>query len=224
MDNISAISSRIKKTRKIRGLTQKALAIKIGIKPQSVSSWERELSMPSAKQLNLLAKELNVSEEWILYGEEKNKVEAIQEVNKTCDIVTLIPFYDEIYASAGSGFVNFDEAKGCDYPIPTKVLNRQNNKDDIFCLRVRGDSMTPVLLDRSVIAVNPYNRQVIDGRIYVLRCNSRLRIKVLKETQIGVSLESYNAEYKAEIIPWRDFQNGTCEIIGEVFWFSSEFQ
>lgn len=222
MDNISAISARIKKTRKVHGLTQKDLAIKIGIKPQSVSSWERELSRPSGKPLKLLAEMLGVSEEWILYGEEQ---EQPQQVSKNaCDIVTLIPFYNEIYASAGCGFENISELESSDYPIPTKVLNRQYNKQDIFCLRVRGDSMSPVLLDKSVIAVNPHNNQIIDGRIYVLRCNSRLRIKVLKDTQLGVSLESYNLEYETEIVPWTDFRNGVCEIIGEVFWFSSEFQ
>lgn len=226
MDTISAISARIKKTRKVLGLTQKDLAIKIGIKPQSVSSWERELSRPSGKPLNLLAKILNVSEEWILYGEQDTDKKEDNRVRSPCDVVTMIPFFDNIYASAGTGFENMSELDGCEYPIPTRILNRQNNKQDVFCLRVRGDSMIPVLLDRAIIAVNPHNKQIIDGRIYVLRCNTRLRIKVLRETHLGLRVESYNSEYKPEIIPWKDINNNQCEneIIGEVFWFSSEFQ
>lgn len=61
-----AIAENIRKYRKARGLTQLALAMRLGVTPQAVGKWEREESEPDISLLLPLARELNVSAEALL--------------------------------------------------------------------------------------------------------------------------------------------------------------
>ena len=49
----------VKEMRKKRGLTQKQLADRLGVKQQNVSDWERGERSPSVKNLKKLAEILN---------------------------------------------------------------------------------------------------------------------------------------------------------------------
>lgn len=50
---------KIKEMRTKRGLTQKQLADRLGVKQQNVSDWERSARSPSVKNLRKLAEILN---------------------------------------------------------------------------------------------------------------------------------------------------------------------
>lgn len=207
--------------RKLLGLTQAELAIKVEVKAQAVSSWERERSCPKGKQLQALSKVFDKDEAWILYGDESSK-KIEKQINRN-NMVSLAPLFDNIYVSAGHGFENELESS-CDtfYPIPSSIWDKQQNKDKIFCLIIHGESMAPILLDNAVIAVNSSKTDIIDGRIYVIRCNNRLRVKQIKEICNGIVLDSFNPEYDSETITWELFNDNECCIVGEVFWYSSE--
>ena len=212
------IAARIKKKRKLEGFTQAELAEILNIKPQTISGWERSLSSPKGGLLKSLANSLNVSSSWLLYGEEGS--ESI--LPKKCDIVTLVKLYKDICASAGFGFEN-ENIDECDvYPIPNNVIASQINQADIFCIKTHGNSMEPVFYDGAILAVNPIKKDIYDGRIYVIRNNGRLRVKILKETHAGIILSSFNSEYEDELLSWEDIEGSYFDIIGEVFWFSSK--
>ena len=53
----------------IRGMTQEALAKRLGLKLKTVQSWEGDLAEPRANRLNMLAGLLNVSMIWLITGE-----------------------------------------------------------------------------------------------------------------------------------------------------------
>ena len=57
-----AISDRIAKARKAAGLTQSELARRLGIRPQSVQSWEAGITAPRARRLTQVAEVLGVPE------------------------------------------------------------------------------------------------------------------------------------------------------------------
>lgn len=72
------IGKNIAKYRKINGLTQEELGIKLGVSNQAVSKWESEVSMPDISLLPQIADALNISLNDI-YGiekEQKNPVSA----------------------------------------------------------------------------------------------------------------------------------------------------
>ena len=60
------IGKKIQKLRKERGLTQEALAEKIGVSAQAVSKWETGASDPSTSNLLTLAKLFNTTAEELM--------------------------------------------------------------------------------------------------------------------------------------------------------------
>jgi len=214
MDNIA---TRIKKKRKLLGLTQAELASHIDVKPQAVSGWERGLSQPRGKQLQALVSVFSVDKGWLLYGENKKYD------HEFCSkIITLIPFFENVNAAAGDGFFNSEINHKTFYPLPTNVAGTQTDKDTIFCIKASGDSMEPMFNNGAILAVNSSKKSIVDGRVYVLRINDRLRVKSIRENQFGLILSSFNPDYKDEIVEWNLFNELSFEIIGEVFWYSSK--
>ena len=155
-----------------------------------------------------LCKELGVDKAWMLFGEESVGSGFVE-----------LPFYNEIFASAGNGCFTDDERHGF-YSLPVSVVSHQCNKNDLFCIKIQGDSMEPVLYNGSILAVNPCCKEVIDGRMFLIKTEFGLRVKVLKLSLGKILVISYNQSYDDEwIMPDDEF-----EILGMVFWYSSTFK
>ncbi|MFA0080243.1 XRE family transcriptional regulator [Vibrio artabrorum] len=213
--DMSNISNKIKNKRKLIGLTQAELADLLQVKPQAVSGWERAINAPKGKQLINLSKALKVSKEWLLNGEESQETQSINSV-------AMVPFYPEVFAAAGCGYEN-EDPNSLTYPLPFDVFNKESNKSDVFCITSRGDSMEPAFYDGSILAINGSKKEIIEGRIYVFRTKTILRVKLIRVSNEGVILKSYNSNYPDELISWDDMENEDLfTIIGEVFWFSSK--
>lgn len=63
------LGRRIQALRREQGMTQDALAERMGVTPQAVSKWENDLSCPDILSLPQLAKELHTSVDTLLTGE-----------------------------------------------------------------------------------------------------------------------------------------------------------
>ena len=68
---MAKVSKNIKKLRSDRGLTQDALAEKINVTRQTISSWENDRTQPDIDMLELLADALEVGIEELIYGEKR---------------------------------------------------------------------------------------------------------------------------------------------------------
>lgn len=64
-----SIGNRISKYRKAKGLTQEALAEKLGISSQAVSKWETDASCPDISLLPQLCRELGITTDELLTGQ-----------------------------------------------------------------------------------------------------------------------------------------------------------
>ena len=83
------IGKRIARYRKEKGMTQEALAEKMGISAQAVSKWENDASYPEIGLLPLLSKTLGVTTDAILTGKD-DKVKVVPESQrKSLDAMTL---------------------------------------------------------------------------------------------------------------------------------------
>ena len=86
------INENIKHFRKTRGMSQEEMAVKLNVVRQTVSKWEKGLSVPDADMLSKLADvlEINVSE---LLGseikEETNKNEVAEQLAKVSEQLAL---------------------------------------------------------------------------------------------------------------------------------------
>ena len=63
-----SIGDRIRRAREAAGLSGAQLARRLGVKTQTVTSWETGRSEPRANRLTMLAGFLAVSPTWLLYG------------------------------------------------------------------------------------------------------------------------------------------------------------
>ena len=74
------LNENIKKLRKSKGLSQEELAVKLGVVRQTVSKWEKGLSVPDSEMLIKLAEELNTTVNNILgetVAEEESELKVI---------------------------------------------------------------------------------------------------------------------------------------------------
>ena len=71
---METLGLRIARLRKEKGLTQEDIAEKFNISTQAVSKWEKDSSSPDIMNLKDLGTMLGVSIEYLLYGEEEQKV------------------------------------------------------------------------------------------------------------------------------------------------------
>jgi len=205
------INVRIKTQRKLKGLTQESLANKRGTTKAAVSRWETGRNTVSSNKLQLLADILGVDPEWLLTGE------LPEIVNDDCENVFFAPLYSNVYASAGSGTVS-NELNVELVPIPSRFMKFQSDINKIYCVVVKGDSMSPVLYDGSIIAINSINTDIKDGRMYLIQQGDLLRVKMIQKLPNKLILQSYNGNYKDEVY---DIKDTNMYILGEVFWFSS---
>lgn len=207
------IGYRIKTRRKLKGLTQEALGLAVGVSKVSVSSWELGKNALHPELLNKVAGVLGVDAHWLLTGE---SFATPEEANAS---VFWAPKYKNLKAGAGSGCCDIDCLDEYEVPIPRKFVINQTNKDQIFWTCVSGDSMDPVLSDGSIIAINRSDTNIKDGKIYLIQQDDLLRVKVVHLLpKQKIVLKSYNTNFDDELY---DLKKENIQILGRVFWFAS---
>lgn len=98
------VGENIKKFRKLKGLTQKELAEKLGITQQSVAQYERTNKLPKLETLLYIANALDITLNGLLFGEsdlesEKALEKAMEETAKWNDKIVkraLIEHYNKL--------------------------------------------------------------------------------------------------------------------------------
>ncbi|MBQ9779981.1 MAG: helix-turn-helix transcriptional regulator [Clostridia bacterium] len=69
MIEIKQVGERISRLRQKKGMTQIALADKLGVTSQAISKWERGQSFPDVSRLDELAELLGVAVAYLLTGD-----------------------------------------------------------------------------------------------------------------------------------------------------------
>ena len=65
----ATLGDRLAAAREAAGLSQSALATRLGVRQKTLRAWESDLSEPRANRLQMLAAMLGVSLRWLLTGE-----------------------------------------------------------------------------------------------------------------------------------------------------------
>ncbi|TLS79812.1 XRE family transcriptional regulator [Photobacterium damselae] len=201
-------SDRLRRKRKLLGLTQQKLANNLGYTKVAISRWEQGHSIPNGEKLESLANMLECSASWLLDGIDEPQ----------CDNYVMVKYFYDIEAAAGNGFSNCNSEHEM-IAVPRDIVDIQAHKEDVCCIRINGDSMEPVLYHGSIIALNPHKKVINDGMMYVIRQEDLLRVKILVEKPLEIIVRSYNSNYSDEIYKKDNLEN--FEVIGQVFWYSS---
>lgn len=109
---------RIRKIRKDNGLTQEQFATRLGVKRNTVATYEMGRSEPSDAALLLICREFGVNEEWLRTGEGPPYIEL-----KTNDIIskaaTLLGRRDPLFEAIVEAYSRLDDI---DKTVLIKVL------------------------------------------------------------------------------------------------------
>ncbi|WP_367239226.1 helix-turn-helix transcriptional regulator [Pseudomonas fulva] len=135
-----------------------------------------------------------------------------------------VPFLREVELSAGSGKTVIERSSAAKLRFGKRSLRAHNVQfDQAVCVVVSGNSMEPVLPDGSTVGVNVGQTQVIDGKMYAIKHDGQLRVKVLYRVPGGgIRLRSFNqGEHPDETYTAEEMSKNSIEIIGRVFWGAS---
>ena len=93
---MATTAERIKQLRKKKGISQSELAEVIGVKNNTVSTWERGTRKPDFEALNLLSNYFEVSFEYILGSSDKEEAR-VKPTQNELDQLALSALADDLY-------------------------------------------------------------------------------------------------------------------------------
>lgn len=134
------------------------------------------------------------------------------------DSVTL-PYYPEIYASAGGGAFN-----GFDASSPVSISRGFLQSyfgigaaKGMHIINVVGDSMEPTLKNGEMIFVNPIeNEGFRDGGVYVLMCGETILVKRVRQHPITKEYTLVSDNPEVEDITLAIDESSDCKFVGRV--------
>lgn len=161
------VGNRIKMYRKKRGITQKDLGEKLGVKHNTISSYENGTTEPEQNTLFTIAEILEVSiNDFFPYKEIK--------------IISPTSQYNHFDTPISAGLPDHvDAVTHTDkIEIPDSIMGRHAGEKDIFITKVNGQSMNRIIPDGSLIAVKPIDlHQIKQGDIVVYSDNGDYSVK-----------------------------------------------
>lgn len=186
----------------------------LNVPVKTIKRWIDYRNIPY-KYLRIIANKLDTSIDWILFGRQtepkyKYKEETTSYLEKDN---SSIPLYDTP-ASAGHGSFFDSENIIQHVPFDTAWLKREGlTSKDLVCLPIKGDSMTPSLIDGDIVLINRARKHG-DG-VFVLRIGDALRIKRVQWLANGsLRISSDNPLYQPEILNPAELDDTQFAIIG----------
>jgi SOS-response transcriptional repressor LexA len=226
------LGDRVQALRKERGLTLAAFAKSLHTSASYIHEVEGGKSVPGGKfLLALKAAYPQVSADFILEGHDPPcKIDlselpqprvlfssalaqqAATEAGVRTEDFRAVPLVEDAVA-AGAARVVSDQIEGWAW-VYAPLLGRRKN---LVAVRVKGNSMDPVLPDGSVAVVDRDDRRVVRGGLYVVRLDGGCTVKyVSREGGDLVLIPENHAEHRESRIPARE---GEAEpIVGRVVW------
>ncbi|MDH0749497.1 XRE family transcriptional regulator [Pseudomonas sp. GD03842] len=235
---------RLRKFLETKGLTPSQCAATLGVSNQVLNNWFVR-GVPAGKMFTI-GPLLGVKPDWLMTGEGDPDYEfstaakVFAEDQDRLSNATLdgpidvwdddtplandevyVPFLKEVELSAGSGRTVVEQSSSRKLRFGKLTLKRQNvQASEAVCVTVSGDSMEPVLPDKSTVGVDQGSTTIVDGKMYALDHGGQLRVKILQRLPGGgIRLRSYNRDdYPDEDYTAEQVAENQIVILGRVFW------
>ncbi|AKJ41469.1 XRE family transcriptional regulator [Pragia fontium] len=236
---MQTLAERVAKRREQLGLSQKTLAEKINVSQQSINKIESGQTR-SPRNLDKLAEALDVSPQWLLFGDEPSvvkqvdvydseikasslRVEEWESMNHDKDEFVEVTVLN-VEAACGDGAMPDNEHEVYALPFRRYTLRRMGvNARNARVVRVIGNSMAPMLRSGDVVGIDTANNStIIDGDLYAIRDGNLIRVKqLIPRPDGGVIIKSFNStDYPDEHLTREEIEQ-RIHIIGRVFWSST---
>jgi phage repressor protein C with HTH and peptisase S24 domain len=197
--------------------------------PTKVWEWVTNGRTPHTAGMSELADKSGIPLEWWMHGDlppptpvKRQEPEAVsRRVEQPLADYVAIPLYNGVRAAAGNGAVVEHET-----PDDALVFKEQwvrvelgARPQDLYLIRVAGDSMEPTLRSGDVILVDRRATRPDREGVYIMRMNDMLLVKRLQALPGGkVRVISDNAAFTAFDLQTDDLEGGDVVIVGRVVW------
>ncbi len=233
---METLGSRLKALRRQRNLTQQKIADALGVSKTSVIYWEKDENVPKHESLTALAKTLGTTTEWLLDGvavpEKSNADIAKMEVgiyqagDPVPDGYVAIDYYDDVFVSAGNGYLNLEKPSNNKMLFPVDLIKECNVEPGTTkVIHVRGESMFPKLKDGQAISIDMSAKTIYDGEIYAFQVGDDTKIKYLfnwndegKGGFKAVSANSDKNQFPDEYYSPSRIESEGITILGQYWW------
>ena len=186
-------SSRLKESRKARGLSQTELSRRLGVTQQAVGKWETGRSTPDPAMLCRIAEELGTTTDALL-GVASPSAETETATRRFFGGYSECPIPVIGTVRAGYGALAFEEDYGTEY---ARVKDPQN----YFYLVVKGDSMEPRISDGDLALV--HRQSTLDNGdlgVFVYGPDGEGTLKRYIQRGNAVVLQPFNTSYEEKVI------------------------
>jgi SOS-response transcriptional repressor LexA len=179
----------------------------LGINQLSFATMKRRGSLPLSNILDFCATR-KISINWLLYNQSTKSLES------QTDKYANIRYFGDIYASAGGGAFNYDDAtqtiKLDEYMI--NMIGGYSEVKHIDAINVLGDSMEPTLNDGDIIFINRQLNDITKSGIFAISTDIGLFVKRVHLKSDGrLDLISDNEHYGIESV-----DSNNVQVIGKV--------
>ena len=187
-------ATRMKRTMFLKSIRQIDIADKTGISKGRISRWMNGENIPSGENLSKLATALGVTVDYLLGKEE------ILISKMTLPEFKEVPVIGKV-------------AAGVPIEAQEDIIGTVMTDKNVFALRVKGDSMSPRIMDGDIVLVRR-QESAEDGDVVIALVDGEATCKVLKRSRGAVSLVPFNAAYLPLVYTGLDAEN--MRILGKV--------
>lgn len=188
--------NRLRQCREQAGLSQKQVAVSLGVKSPSVSNWENGRTNPSSRNLQMLAKLYHVNMEYLTGASDE----------KAVDIPVLGRIPAGIPIEAIEDIIDWEE-------IPKEWVTGDKQ---YFALKVRGDSMSPEYLDGDVIILRKASDCDSGKDCAVMVDGNDATFKRVRKQGTSIVLQPLNPNYNPWVYSNEEVKSLPVTILGYV--------
>lgn len=216
------VGTRIKERREELKLSRVYVIDRIEVSLTTLQAWEMGEREASITGIFKLAEVLKTTPEFLLKGIKptgivENAFNILEQNRAANDDYIELPAYEDVAVSAGNGGFNEDVTAPTYYmPFKRSILQKLGltaNNAAVFW--ADGISMLPTIHDKDMLLVNMDQKQINDGKIYLVQNNGILWVKRVKIGWDKIELISDNHElYEPIVLPFKETEN--INVIGQV--------
>lgn len=178
-------------------VNQSMIAEILGVTRQTISNRVKNDSELTVSELVKVEEHFNIQ----LLGNPDN--EAVQ-----------LPYYQDVFASCGTGNIVFSDDK-VSVGISRQLIKNYSSKKQYSMINASGDSMSPFINTGDKLIIEHKNApQISDNKIYVFCFKNDFFVKRLSKNIDELIIKSDNPDYQPKIIRHEDLN--AVNIIGEV--------
>jgi len=195
-----------------KNIQQNDLSRALKIHETRVSEWlSGKVKKPRRSTIVKIAGFFNVNPDWLATGNgpqqyemspvtEKARGKFFEEEWKSRRKgLVSITYIEENYASAGKGRINYEAAKEVMHFDRAFLVNQlgSSNFENVHIIHAVGDSMTPSITPGDMLFVNPGDKDVITGAVYVFVIGEETLVKRAERNPLSgeLTLRSDNVQY-----------------------------